>query len=74
MASYVANLSLAGPSSGTVGLGTSGSAIGLAVGVGSHVDRVGKRSLAHASQRLASSSLAVLLVGGEVEGDEEDQV
>lgn len=30
MASDVANLSLAGPSSGTVGLGTSGSAIGLA--------------------------------------------
>lgn len=74
MASHVANLSLAGPGSGSVGLGTSGLAIGLAAGVRSHVDRVGERSLAHASQRLASSSLAVLLISGEVEGDEEDQV
>lgn len=74
MAPHVVNLSLAGSGRATVGLGTSCSAVGLAAGVGSHVDRVGERSLAHASQRLASSSLAVLLVGGEVEGDEEDEV
>lgn len=38
------------------------------------MDEVGKRSLAHAAKRLASSRLAALLVGGEVEGDEENQV
>lgn len=58
---------------GTVGLGSSGAGTGLA-DVGSHMDGVGQRSLAHAAQGLASGSLAVLLVGGEVEGDEENQV
>ena len=36
--------------------------------------KIGQRSLAHAAQRLASGLLAVLLVGSEVERDEEDQV
>lgn len=51
-------------------------AVGLTVGLGSLADvqRIGKRSLAHAAQRLASSRLASLLVRGKVERDEEDQV
>jgi len=61
------NLSFARPGGGTVCLDTSS--------VGGDVNGVRERSLAHASQRLASGgSLAVFLVRGEVEGDEEDQI
>lgn len=73
-------LCLARASSGTVGLcpgggGTVGVAVALAVGSRSlDVQRVGKRSLGHASQRLARGAFTALLVGGEVEGDEEDQI
>lgn len=47
-----------------------------AVGVdgGLDVQRVGKRSLRHSAERLASSALATLPVSGKVEGDEENQV
>lgn len=38
------------------------------------VQRVGKRSLGHATERLAGGALAALLVGGKVEGNEENQV
>lgn len=75
MASRAGSLSLAGSGGGTVGLGTSGGSIGLGAHGSSHVDGVGQRSLAHAAKGLASSgTLAALLVGGEVEGDEENQV
>lgn len=36
--------------------------------------RVGQRSLGHATEALAVAGLALLLVGGDVEGDEEDKV
>lgn len=72
-------LSLARASRGAVGLSASGGGtvavtVGLAVSGSVTVDEVGKRGLAHAAKRLASSRLAALLVGGEVEGDEKDQV
>lgn len=74
------DLGLAGARSRAVGLGTSGGggSVGLAGGGDEgNVVRVGKRSLGHAAQGLAGGRaglLGVLLVGGEVEGDEENQV
>lgn len=74
-------LCLARASSGTVSLRPSGGgtvsvAVALAVSSDRSLDvqRVGKRSLGHASQRLARGAFTALLVGGEVEGDEEDQI
>jgi hypothetical protein len=57
------------------GLGVAG-ARGIAVSVGLEaVDRVGERGLAHAANSLAcGGALAVLLVGGKVERNEEQQV
>lgn len=70
------HLSLARSGSSTVGLGaSSGGAVGLLDRGGLDQMRVGKRSLGHASEALsAGRGLALLLVGGKVEGDEEDEV
>lgn len=38
------------------------------------MQRIGKGGLAHSAKRLASGLLAVLLISGEVERDEQDQV
>lgn len=68
-------LSLAGAGRHAGGLDTGrlGAAAGLDCS-GNDV-RVGKRSLRHLAEGLArTGGLLVLLVGGEVEGDEEDQV
>lgn len=72
-------LGLAGAGGGTVrlatvGLGTSGLAICLSADSLGDVQRVGKRSLAHAAQRRTGSLGGVLLVSREIEGDEQDQV
>jgi hypothetical protein len=70
-------LSLARSGGGTVGPGAGSSGtVGLALdGGGLDQVRVGKRSLGHAAKALATARrLALLLVCGEVEGDEEDQV
>lgn len=70
-------LSLARSGGGTVGPGAgSGGTVRLALdGGGLDQVRVGKGSLGHASKALATARrLALLLVRGEVEGDEEDQV
>lgn len=67
-----------GSGGNTVGLGTGGlGTIGVAVEGSGGLDqmRVGKGSLAHSSEALsAAGRLAVALVGGEVERDEEDEV
>lgn len=71
------HLSLARSGGGAVGLGaSSGGTVGLALDGGSlNQMRVGEGSLGHASKALAAARrLALLLVCGEVEGDEEDQV
>jgi hypothetical protein len=70
------HLSLAGSSRGTVGLGTSGGGtVGLLDGSGLDQVRVGKRGLRHTAEALsAGRGLSLLLVGGKVEGDEEDEV
>lgn len=66
-----ADLGLAGASRSAIGLDTSGLDV-LAVNDGA---RVGKRSLGHSADSLAASgALPILLVGGEVEGDEEEEV
>jgi hypothetical protein len=69
------HLGLAG-SNGAVGLGASGGGtVGLLDRSSLDQMRVGKRSLRHASEALsAGRSLALLLVGGEVEGDEQNEV
>jgi hypothetical protein len=70
------HLSLTGSSRGTVGLGSSGGGtVGLLDRSGLDQVRVGKRGLRHAAEALsAGRGLSLLLVGGEVEGDEEDEV
>ncbi|KAI6755183.1 hypothetical protein HG531_004289 [Fusarium graminearum] len=70
------HLSLAGSGRGAVGLGASGrGTVRLLDGSGLDQVRVGKRSLGHAAEALsAGRGLSLLLVGGEVEGDEEDEV
>lgn len=71
------NLSLARSGGDTVGLSTGRNTLGLAI-EGSdlgHQMRIGKGSLAHSSEALsAAGCLAVALVGGEVERDEEEEV
>lgn len=70
-------LRLAGSRSrGAVGLGSAslGAAVGVAGDSRGNGVRVGEGSLAHAAERLAGLGLAALLVGCEVEGDEEDEV
>ncbi len=71
-----APLSLARAGGGAIGLGAScGSTVGIAVDRLLNVEGIGERRLAHATQRLAACrSLTVLLVRGQVEGDEENQV
>ena len=64
----------AGAGGNTVRLGARGRAVSLTRRSLLHMQGVRKRSLAHAAQGLASSGLLVLLVGGGVERDEEDQV
>lgn len=72
------HLSPSGSGGNTVGLGTRGlGTIGVTFEGSGGLDqmRVGKRSLAHSSEALsAAGRLAVALVGGEVERDEEDEV
>ena len=74
--SVTSHLSLARSNGTAVGLSTgSGSTVGLLGRSGLDQVRVGKGSLGHASEALsAARSLSLLLVGGEVEGDEEDKV
>ena len=73
-----ANLGPPRAGGGAVGLDARrlGRAVGVAVGRGGGaVDRVGQRGLAHPTHSLAPTRpLAVLLVGGEVERDEEEEV
>lgn len=67
-------LCLSGPRGGVVGPGASG--LGLWLG-GLAVDkivRVGKRRLGHTAEGRAGGALDVLLVCGDVEGNEENQV
>lgn len=73
---HQAHLSLARSSGDTVGLSTDTGARGHGTRGGGHDGGVKIRngSLAHASQRLARGALATLLVGSQVEGDEEDEV
>lgn len=68
------SLSLARAGSNTVGLGSSRGGLSIGAGEGRGVGEVGERSLAHATQRLARGLLAILLVSGGIERDEEDQV
>lgn len=70
------HLSLAGSGRGAVGLGASGrGTVRLLDGSGLDQVRVGKRSLGHAAEALsAGRGLSLLLVGGKVEGDEENEV
>lgn len=67
-------LCLSGSRGVVVGPGTRGLGVllgGLAV---DEVVRVGQRRLGHTAEGRAGGALGVLLVGGDVEGDEEDQV
>lgn len=72
----VRHLSLSGSGSRAVGLGSGSlsAAVGVAGNGLGNVVRVRERSLAHTPEGLASLRLAALLVGREIEGDEEDEV
>lgn len=69
------HLSLAGACGDAGGLDARGLARDVALDGASNNVRVGERGLGHLAERLAGAgSLLVRLIGGKVEGDEENQV
>lgn len=67
-------LCLSGSRSVVVGPGARGLGVLLAGLAVDEVVRVGQRRLGHTAEGRAGGALGVLLVGGDVEGDEENQI